>query len=592
MTLIIALSLLLVSINAFGRDYHVMLSGDDNGDGTVNQPFQTINRAASVSIAGDVVWVHPGVYRELVIPKNGGTKKKPIVYRATKRGGVFIKGSDLIPSSQWQVWSENSKVITFSLKNYPFELEHPSSSTTKNSFDIPLAAAHTRILDEKSSEESACLGQVFVQGKPYVEKGLPWKKDIYRYYTKKRSHGNKQMIDPECNPVNKEGVPLNFGTVEGTWAYDNSSKMVYVRLSEEDFLFYKRNKELLQIELSVRHSVFSPLPDGDTPHIHVFDFVMEHAANQFPLEFWSNWRNKQVGLISTNHSSHWVIEGNIIRYAKTIGIQAGGNGESHKGFEGGHIIRNNEISYNGSCGIVGFPCIKTLVLNNFIHHNNYLRFKANENGGVKFHGFNDGEIIGNVVWRNKGYGVWIDNGWRDAKVKSNIFVDNLKANLFVEIGFGPALVSDNILWGASKDYLGNTVLSEKNLPQGDGIKIAEARNVTVKNNVIGDSDGYGISGRAIPKRGKKNNKTGEFVILGLQNNTIVNNTFVGGDTIKFPTSDFVTNNMVKANKSISDCKMQFTTDGFSLSGAMVVNEKLPIAEWLKSRLESELKKEK
>ena len=59
--------------------YYVSANGNDCNDGTKNAPFKTINRAASVAVAGDTVRVFGGTYREWVNPKNGGTSEQKIV---------------------------------------------------------------------------------------------------------------------------------------------------------------------------------------------------------------------------------------------------------------------------------------------------------------------------------------------------------------------------------------------------------------------------------------------------------------------------------------------------------------------------------
>lgn len=47
-------------------EYHVAKSGSDYALGTKQNPFLTINKAASVAVAGDTIIVHEGVYREWV----------------------------------------------------------------------------------------------------------------------------------------------------------------------------------------------------------------------------------------------------------------------------------------------------------------------------------------------------------------------------------------------------------------------------------------------------------------------------------------------------------------------------------------------
>lgn len=77
--------------------YFVKPSGDDANTGRKTSPFETINKAASLAIAGDTVIIHGGLYRERVDPLNGGTGEDArIVYMAAKGEVPVIKGSEEI----------------------------------------------------------------------------------------------------------------------------------------------------------------------------------------------------------------------------------------------------------------------------------------------------------------------------------------------------------------------------------------------------------------------------------------------------------------------------------------------------------------
>src|SRR5690625_7123027 len=78
-------------------EYHVAKNGSDYAKGTENDPFLTINKAASVAVAGDTIIVHEGEYREWVKPKNGGlSNTRRITYKAAEGERVVIKGSERI----------------------------------------------------------------------------------------------------------------------------------------------------------------------------------------------------------------------------------------------------------------------------------------------------------------------------------------------------------------------------------------------------------------------------------------------------------------------------------------------------------------
>jgi hypothetical protein len=77
---------------AGGTMYWVAPSGNDSHAGSSAQPFRTINRAAQLARAGDVVTVRAGTYRESVSVLNAGTAERPIVFQAEERGQVVLTG--------------------------------------------------------------------------------------------------------------------------------------------------------------------------------------------------------------------------------------------------------------------------------------------------------------------------------------------------------------------------------------------------------------------------------------------------------------------------------------------------------------------
>lgn len=87
----------LISHLVFGKEYHVATIGSDANPGTAKAPFKTISKAAAVAMPGDIITVHTGIYREMIVPSRGGTSdKNRIVYRAAPGEKVHIKGSEII----------------------------------------------------------------------------------------------------------------------------------------------------------------------------------------------------------------------------------------------------------------------------------------------------------------------------------------------------------------------------------------------------------------------------------------------------------------------------------------------------------------
>ena len=75
---------------------YVNKAAADGGNGSKEKPFNTIQQAAEIAVAGDEVIVAPGIYREWVNPKNGGAEGKQIVYKSEKPLGNPV--SNHLPS--------------------------------------------------------------------------------------------------------------------------------------------------------------------------------------------------------------------------------------------------------------------------------------------------------------------------------------------------------------------------------------------------------------------------------------------------------------------------------------------------------------
>ena len=90
-------------------------SGSDLNQGTLGQPFQTIQQAAKLAQPGDTVFIRGGIYRETVIPAHSGTAAAPIVYQPYNGEQVTIDGAD--PLAGWSVYKN-----AIYQANFPWDL--------------------------------------------------------------------------------------------------------------------------------------------------------------------------------------------------------------------------------------------------------------------------------------------------------------------------------------------------------------------------------------------------------------------------------------------------------------------------------------
>ncbi len=73
---------------------HVSPSGRDaNSGASAAEALRTIQRAADLARPGDVVLIHPGIYRETIRVRKSGTAIQPVVFRGAAPGAV-IDGAD------------------------------------------------------------------------------------------------------------------------------------------------------------------------------------------------------------------------------------------------------------------------------------------------------------------------------------------------------------------------------------------------------------------------------------------------------------------------------------------------------------------
>jgi len=98
--------------------YYVSSRGENSNSGSRERPFQTIQKAADVMVAGDTCFVRGGTYREMVKLKKSGTANSPIHFIAQPAGETTISGADKITSGwigyfNYETWSSEEEA-TFS----------------------------------------------------------------------------------------------------------------------------------------------------------------------------------------------------------------------------------------------------------------------------------------------------------------------------------------------------------------------------------------------------------------------------------------------------------------------------------------------
>lgn len=386
----------LVASHVTAREIHVATTGSDSGPGDQDNPYLTVNKAASAAQPGDTVTVHEGTYREWVKPVRGGTsEEKRIVFRAAPGEKVVIKGSERVTS--WV--SESDGVWKVELPNGFFGDHNPYALNVSGGW-LGYGQWHHR-------------GDVYLNGEAFAEQQAP-------ETVKGKKHSWCGKTDAQTTTI-----WANFGEANP-------------------------NSELT--EINVRESVFMPEVSG-LDYITVDGFHLMHSAENWQppgLEV-------QMGTIGPRMGKHWIIEKCRITNARCVGIVLGHapnvDYDDIDAF-GDHIIRNNVIRRCGEAGIAGQKgATRCTISGNFIEETNYRReFGGWETAAIKFHQSVDTVIRGNLIRRvgrqsHAGFGIWMDWGNQGTRITGNVIYDTDTANIFLEMNHGPILVDNNVLIG-------------------------------------------------------------------------------------------------------------------------------------------------
>lgn len=212
----------------------------------------------------------------------------------------------------------------------------------------------------------------------------------------------------------------------------------------------------------------------------------------------------QKGAIQAQDASGWTVENCELRLNSAAGIAAGS----------GTRIRDCDIHHNGQIGITGVGR-DVVIERNRIFENNTREFSSNwEAGGVKL-AVSVGVVMrDNLVYDNRGPGLWCDIECRDVLYEGNIVERNREAGIFHEISFSAVIRNNRVGHnGLGKPWF-----------WGNNILIAASQDVDVYGNTL--TVNAGKCGIVLVDQGRRM-KSGE--IYKTRNNHIHNNdtTFEG-----------------------------------------------------------------
>jgi len=258
----------------------------------------------------------------------------------------------------------------------------------------------------------------------------------------------------------KKGPESEWGAVA-----DYKTTRIVVRFPEG----IDPNKET--VEINVRRTVFYPSREH-VDYITVKGFHMSRVACN-----WAPPTAEQPAIIGTHWSKGWIIEDNVIEYARCVGVSLGMFSSKYdntfgcnsqpyvalidkavkyygwnKGAVGSHIVRNNTIAHCGQAGIVGgMGAVFSKIENNDIYDiaRNQL-FGGFETACLKIHGAVDVIVANNHFHDCGGFAaLWLDWMAQGTRVTGNVFHDNAR-DAYIEVNHGPILLDNNLFLSKGK----------------------------------------------------------------------------------------------------------------------------------------------
>ena len=403
----------LIALPCFAIEYHVSTNGIDSNDGTIKNPFKTIQHAADVMIAGDICIVHSGIYREWVRPPRGGeSEQKRIVYKAAKDETVIIKGSEPVSN-----WKKHDNSWSVEIPDSFFGADNPFKRNLEGQFIFFGTKYH--------------LGDVYLDGKSL-----------------------------------KEVLAIkNLSTLPMSWFVEAKDGITTIYANFGDV-----NPNDKTTEINVRGSIFSPSIKG-LKYITIDGFSFTQAAPQ-----WAYWNHFEEAAVSTYFGFGWIIQNCRFTDIRCVALVCGNDSHNYlEGCNiegvGHHIVRNNYFTRCGQSAIHGnWGWAGSTIEGNLIEDiNTKNEFGGMETAGIKIHYAIDVTVKNNILRRIYGCGtdvvlvknkkkedmeyaaIWIDWAAQGTRVTGNVVYDTEVWALFLQNNHGsPILIDNNIFSGIIK----------------------------------------------------------------------------------------------------------------------------------------------
>jgi len=471
-----------VFANEAGQEYYVSATNgnDSTGDGTLNNPWKTIQMAADVLQAGDTCVIREGTYRETIIPANSGETGKPIKFQGYAGETATISGT--VPITNWQQHSGNIYKVNipshlnlgknnqlFSNSKMMTEARWPNDTDgdpfTFEGFDMEETDGTFIKASTLTQQDGYWNGATLVYGSGSNNAVRSVLVTNYSQQEKKLSYNAegspKPRVDTKVFLIGK----LEELDSAGEWFYDEGTSTLYFwapnNASPNDINVEIKNKKYAfnfsdrsHIEIS-NINIFGSTIYGNNTNSITIDRInakyIIHKSSAGPLNTWKEELPRGITLIGNNNT----IKNSEIAHSAFGGLDI--NGANIR------IVNNliHHINYNGcSVGAMWLEGRDYLISHNTVHttsrailgiyelQKSVIQYNRLYNGGImgndfglinnaKIDGWNT-EIHHNLIYENVG-----------THVPVGIYLDNQHSNF---------ILHHNVVWGINPNVIKNNAL--------------------------------------------------------------------------------------------------------------------------------------
>lgn len=486
-----------------GTNLYVSKEGDDTNDGSLEMPFLSLSKAASVAGAGDTVFIREGTYEETLKPANSGLPGFPIVFQAYNNEKVIITAMQSL--SNWQVdegniykttvnWNLGQKNFVMN-KSTALDLARWPNNTDGDAF-TPNSKRNTGgsgsdVITNAYLSHNEIPNYAWENGGSiwfYGDKpGAGW--TAWKAFIKSSSAG-KVVFDLDKNPtwIRTVHPPGDKGDyfLEGVkealdydneWYFDENTNILYVQLpggvAPEDGKVQMRKRELT-IDLQGRNNI-------EISNLAVFGGSIEINGSNNKLQGVSSFYGNTIRGVVTGFSSQGrsiningtnnTIENCEVGFGSGSGIWDTGNSTkilncyihdfNFLGFYDaplnargeGTIIQNNVITRGGRDALQ-IPAKNSTVAYNDISFSNLIAddcgllytLGADKNMKIHHNWFHDAESRGDL---HKAAGIYLDNDAGNIEVHHNVVWNTEWTNIQINWNGTNLDIFNNTLWNGS-----------------------------------------------------------------------------------------------------------------------------------------------